>query len=160
MSWAMTAVAVVSVVAAGVSAYGQYEAGESAKEAADYNAKMQERAAADALQRGSIEAAQNKERTRKLIATQIANSGASGFDTSTGTPLDLAVEAKGYGELDALTTINNAQRVAAGGKSQADLDRFQGRAASNAGTIGAAGTLISGAANSYYGYKKGQLAKP
>jgi hypothetical protein len=124
---------------------------------------MQERAATDALQRGSIEAAQVKERTRKLISTQIANSGAAGFDTSTGTPLDLAVEAKGYGELDALTTINNAQRVAAGGKAQAQLDRYQGRAASTAGTIGAAGTLISGASNaatSYYGLKKGQLAKP
>ena len=157
--WVSVAVAVVGLIGAGVSAYGSYAAGENAEEAADYNAKRQERAAADALQRGSVDAAQIKERTRKLIATQIANSGASGFDTSTGTPLDLSVEAKGYGELDALTTINNAQRVGAGGKAQAELDRFQGRAASSAGTIGAAGTLISGASNGYYGYKKGMLAK-
>lgn len=158
MTWAFSAVAVISLVGAGISAYGQYSAGESQKEAADYNAKMQDRAAQDALQRGSIEAAQVKDRTRKLIATQIANSGASGFDSSTGTPLDLSVEAKGYGELDALTTINNAQRVASGQKAQAELDRFQGSAASRAGMIGAAGTLISGSSSAYYGYKKGQLA--
>ncbi len=157
MTMAYVAVA-VAVIGAGVSAYGQYSAGESQKEAADYNAKMQDRAAQDALQRGSIESAQIKDRTRKLISMQIANSGASGFDSSTGTALDLSVEAKGYGELDALTTINNAQRVASGQKAQAELDRFQGSAAQRAGTIGAAGTLISGASSAYYGYQKGMLA--
>jgi len=83
--------AAIAIIGVGVSAYSSYAAGENAEEAADYNAKMQERAAADALQRGSVDAAQIKERTRKLIATQIANSGASGFDSSTGTPLDLSV---------------------------------------------------------------------
>lgn len=150
----------VSVIGAGVSAYGQYEQGQSAKKAGEYNAEMSKRAADDALQRGSIDAAKIKDNTRKLISTQIANSGASGFDSSTGTPLDLSVEAKGYGELDALTTINNAQRQASGLNAQATLDRYQGNASARAGTIGAAGTLISGAASSYYGYKKGQLAKP
>lgn len=159
MTMAYIAVA-VSVIGAGVSAYGQYEQGQSAKKAANYNAEMDKRAADDALQRGSIEAAKVKENTRKLISTQIANSGASGFDSSTGTALDLSVEAKGYGELDALTTINNAQRQASGLEAQADLDRYQGRASARAGTIGAAGTLISGASSSYYGFKKGQLATP
>lgn len=157
MTMAYVAVA-VSVIGIGVSAAGQYQQGQSQKKAAEYNAEMDKRAADDALQRGSIDAAKIKENTRKLISTQIANSGASGFDSSTGTPLDLSVEAKGYGELDALTTINNAQRVASGQMAQSELDRFQGKAAARAGTMGAAGTLISGAASSYYGFKKGMLA--
>lgn len=157
MTMAYIAVA-VAVIGAGVSAYGSYEQGQSAKKAAEYNAEMNQRAADDALQRGSIEAARVKENTRKLISSQIAASGASGFDSSTGTSLDLSVEAKGYGELDALTTINNAQRQASGMDAQATLDRFQGSASARAGTISAAGTLISAAGSSYYGYKKGMLA--
>lgn len=158
MTWAAVA---ISIIGAGVSAYGQYEQGQSQKKAANYNAEMDRRAADDALQRGAIDAARIKENTRKLISTQIANSGASGFDSSTGTALDLSVEAKGYGELDALTTINNAQRQASGLEAQSVLDRYQGKASGRAGTMGAAGTLISGAgsaASSYYGIKKGALS--
>ena len=158
MTMAYVGIAVISLVGTGISAYGMYEQGQSAKKAGEYNAEMNQRAADDALQRGSIDAARVKENTRKLISSQIAASGASGFDSSTGTPLDLSVEAKGYGELDALTTINNAQRQASGLEAQATLDRFQGSASARAGTMGAAGTLISGSASSYYGYKKGMLA--
>lgn len=149
----------ISVIGAAVSAASQYQAGQSQKEAANYNARMQERAANDALNRGAIEASQVKDKTRRLISAQIAASGAAGFDSSTGTNLDLSTEAAGFGELDALKTINNSQRQAAGMSAQANLDRFQGAAASRAGTMNAAGTLLSGAGSAYYGFKKGQLSE-
>jgi hypothetical protein len=149
----------VTVIGASVSAYGQYESGQSQKKAAEYNATMQNRAADDAMQRGAIDAAAVKERTRKLISTQIANSGAAGFDSGTGTALDLSTEAAGFGELDALKTINNSQRVASGQQAQANLDLFQGSSAARTGTLNAAGTLFSGAGNagrSYYSVKTGR----
>jgi len=157
MTMAYVAVA-VSVVGMGISAYGQYEKGQSDKAAMEYNAEMDERAAHDLLEKGAHDAARLKEQTRKLISAQTAAGGASGFDTSVGTPLDLSVEAAGFGELDALTTINNAQRQGSGMKAQATLDRYQGKMSAQAGTLNAAGTVFQGAGNAYYGYKKGVLA--
>ena len=157
MSLAYTSLA-VAVLGIGVSAYSSYEQGQSAKDAADYNAAMSDRAALESLQKGAIEAAHVKERTRKLIASQVAASGAAGFDSTSGTPLDLSVEAAGFGELDALTTINNAQRGASAGFAQGQLDRYQGKMSSQAGSLNAAGTVLQGSGNAYYGFKKGQLA--
>lgn len=161
MSWVAVAIGVTSLVASGISAYGQYESGQTQKKAMEYNAEMDNRAANDALQRGAIDAAAVKERTRKLISSQIAASGAAGFDSTTGTALDLSTEAAGYGELDALKTMRNAQLTASGMQAQANLDLYQGNAAARSGTLSAAGTMLSGtasAAGGYYG-NRGLISK-
>jgi hypothetical protein len=145
---------VVSAIGTGISAYSSYASGQTTKKAAEYTAEMDRRASQDALQLGAAEGADAKQRARQIIARQNAATGAAGFDSSTGTPLDLATEAAGFGELDALKSINNAQRRASGLNAQANLTTYQGRMAAQGGLLTAGGTLFSGAAsamNSFYG---------
>jgi hypothetical protein len=140
-----------SLIGSGVSAYASYESGQSQKKAAEYNSEMQQRAANDALQRGAQEGADAKQHARQVISRQIAASGAAGFDSSTGTALDLSTEAAGFGELDALKSINNAQRQASGLNAQAGLTNYQGKMAGQGGLLTAGGTLFSGAGSAFYG---------
>jgi hypothetical protein len=144
-------------ISTGVSVYGQIQAGENAKDVADYNSEMQRRAALDANQRGSADAADKRQETRRLIARQHAIMGAGGFDPNSGTNLSLMTETAGQGELDGLKIRYNAQRQAAGLNAQADLTTSQGKAAQSAGYMNAAGSILSDASNaglSYYSMKK------
>lgn len=152
----LTIAAVSATVGAGVSTYAQYQAGQSAKEAGEYNAEMGRRKAQDSLQRGAIEAGAKRDQARKVASTQAEAGAMSGVDISFGTPLALLTETAGLGELAALRTSNNATREAWGLKAQADLDEFQGDAAGRAGTLNAAGTFLGGASSAYMGYKAGK----
>jgi hypothetical protein len=146
----------VSLAGTGVSAYGQVQAGKNANATAKFNAEMQNRAAHDAEVRGSLDAADKRQETRQLIARQIAALSGTGADLTSGTALDLMTESAGMGALDALRIRYNAQNQAAGLNAQADIGRFEGRAAQRAGYMNAAGTLLSGAssaATGYYGMK-------
>lgn len=157
--WVAVSMAVISLIGVGVSATAQVSAADAANDAAKYNAEMQKRAANDALTRGAADAAAVKERSRRMIASQVAAQSAEGFDSSTGTALELSTETAGFGELDALKTINNAQRKASGMNAQADLDLFQGRSAQSAGYLNATGTVFSGigsTAGSFFGSAGGK----
>jgi hypothetical protein len=144
---AAIAAIVATAASTSVAVYGQVAAAENAKETADYNAEMQRRAALDASQRGSADAADKRQETRRMIARQHAIMGGSGFDPNSGTNLSLMTETAGQGELDALKIRNNAARTAAGLNAQADLTTAQGDAALSAGQMNAGGTILSGLAN-------------
>lgn len=152
MSMAYVAVA-ITVVAAAVSAYGQYTAGENAKEAADYNAKVNDEKARDSLQRGADEASDIRARARRVASAQNESFAMSGVEGNTGTSLLLLQETAGMGELDALRTVNNSKREAWGFKSQSELDRFEGRSAKQAGIIGATGTMLNAAGSAAFKLK-------
>lgn len=154
MSGYTAAVALVaSAVGAGVSGVAAYQSGQSQKKAGEYNAKMGELRARDALQRGADEAGEIRAKTRRVASSQAEAGAMSGVDISSGTPLALLTETAGLGELDALRTINNAQREAWGLGAQSELDLFQGRAAGRAGKLNAGGTFLTAAANTYFGAK-------
>lgn len=147
-----------SAVGAGVSAYSAHEQGQSAKKTGEYNKEMQRRKELDALERGADQAAQVRTRARRVAAAQVEGSAISGVDVNSGTPLALLTETAGLGELDALRAMNNAQREAWGYKAQSELDSFSGRAAGRAGNLNAGGSLLTSAANSYYGFKAAKAA--
>lgn len=154
---AVGAAAVATTVAGiGMSAYSAIASGESQRQAANYNAKVQENAAADALQRGADAAAERRSQTRQLMSQQVTGNAAAGISSNTGTALDLLSETAGYGELDALRIVNNSQRQAYGMQAQAELDRYQGGVASRTGKLNAGASLLSGASNAFYGMRAGQ----
>ena len=155
MTMAYVALA-VAVVGAGTSAYGQYAAGENATEVADYKDGVEKNAAIDAQNRGTVAAAEHRDKVKRMIGTQRASMAASGVASDTGTGLDLLAETAGMGELDALRILNNSQREAEGLNSQAQLTTMQGKFSKNAGTLSAGASLLSGASNAYYGFKAGQ----
>lgn len=167
-----TAALALSVLGTGMSAYGQYQQGQQQKSQAEFAAKVSERNAAiaednakvedvqakDALQRGADQAAQVRERTTRVNAALRANQGGSGVLTDTGTALDLLVQNTGTGQLDALTTLSNAQREAYGHevgawnqragagtlRDQAAGYRSAGANAASSGVFSAGSTLVTG----------------
>jgi len=149
--------AVMAVVGTSVSAYSAVASGESQKEAADYNAKVGQMKAQDALQRGAIDAAAKRDQAREVASTQAEGMAMSGVALDTGTPLALLTETAGLGELDALKVKNNAVLEGWGYKAQSDLDQFQGRNARTAGYLNGAGTFLGGTSNAYFGAKQAGL---
>lgn len=189
-------IAIMAVTTA-VSAYGQMQQasaqadalrvqGENQRRIAEYNAQIQENnatiaernseraeeRAVDAIRRGANEAATVRDRIRRINATGRATQGSSGLLVEGGNFADVMDQNLVFGEMDALTQINNAEREAYGYKTdaynfevdamnlnaQADLTRAGGQAAfdakrmsannvKQAGRLAATDTLLSGATN-------------
>lgn len=164
-----TAALAVAAVGAGVSAYGQYQAGQAAKDQASYqsavarnNAILAERAAQDALARGELAERKQNIQTAQLLGRQKAVFAANGVDPNLGSALDLTTDTAGFGKLDALTIRANAEREALNYRTQgmnfqgeAGLADARGRSAATAGMIGAGSTALTGAgsvASKWYDY--------
>lgn len=159
---------VMAIGAAAVSAYGQYQAGQAAEAAGDYNAQVQENNAKVAEQyakaaeeRGETEARQRRIDAERMASRQTAVLAAKGIDISTGTPLDILGDTAMYGELDAQTIKYNAgleayqqRNQASNFRSSAEISRMEGSQAAKAGTIGAVGTLLGGAAKAGNQYRQ------
>ena len=114
---------IASTVIGSVSAYNQQKA--AAQEAdfqaqvAKNNAVIAEDNAAKTRDTGYTEANRQRLKTVSAISSQKAGLAASGIDSSFGTSNDLTASTEYYGEMDALTTLNNAN-------SQADAYMAQG----------------------------------
>lgn len=156
-----------SIAAAGISAYGMYQQGQSQKALGEYNAKVsennaivQQQAAEDARRRGDIAEDAQRRQTRQMLAAQRAAIGAQGGVLTDQSTEAILADTAQFGELDALTVRNNAAREAWGLEvganntlAQAEASRFQGQAASRAASLSAVGTLIGGVSNAYTGYR-------
>jgi hypothetical protein len=146
----MTATAIaLSAAGTAVAAYGAYQQGQTAKKIANYNAKMSEFAADDAIKRASIAADAQRNRARQILAQQRAVMGASGLESDTGTFGQVLEQTATLGELDARQIEANAQREAWGLRSQASLTRAQGSWDAQSGSLSAFGTLLGGASKAY-----------
>lgn len=137
----------LALMAAGTmaSAYGTYQQGQAANDAAKYNAKMAEYAAQDAQRRGEEEAAAIQRKASSLKSSQRVAQAAHGLDVGYGTAQDLQDETDFFGQMDAATARTNAANQAWSYRSQGKLARAEGRAAAYQGALGATGTLLSGA---------------
>lgn len=97
------------------------------KGALDYlNMTGAEVGAQDALQRGSMAAAQLRMRGNQLAGQQKAAYAASGVDSSSGSAADTLASTRAMAELDAQTAKNNAAREALGYKQRAFQYGLQG----------------------------------
>jgi hypothetical protein len=167
MSGYTSAIAVITaVVSAGVGAYSSVAQGEAQKEQADYQAKINENNAKiaemqqiDEQNRAAAAYAEKIDDKRRIIATQRARSG--GVEADSGTFGQLQDETSTLAGLDALKLLNNGQRSAWGlevdqnnSLAQASANRMAGNQAVAAGQIGAASSLLSGAANAMSIYSK------
>lgn len=148
---------------------------ENQKRIADYNAQVQENAAivsdrnaeladnraVDAVRRGANEAAEIRERVQRMNATGRAMQGSSGLLVDEGNFADILDQNLVFGEVDALQTVNNAEREAYGFRmdahnfsvqgtdlrNQAGITRAGGQAAFDAGMSSAANTKRAGLLN-------------
>lgn len=127
---------------------------------ADMNAKISERRAIDAIERGKVEEQKKRQEVGKIKGQQIVAMSANGVDLTFGSPLDVLVDTAVLGELDALTIRSNAYREsydyqvdAANKRAQANLHRMEASSAKQGGWLSAAGTLLTGAGKAYQSYK-------
>jgi len=157
---------IATVASTALGAYGQIQAGQQAQAAANYNAAVARnneiiagRQAEDALKRGQVAEDEQRRRTRAMAGTQRAALAASGVQLDQGSPVDILSDTAQFGELDALTIRNNAEREAYGYRVQgmnfgaeAGLQQSRASSAMTSAAIGAGSTLLSGAASAYDRY--------
>ena len=88
-----------------------------------------------------------------VIARAMKSASVSAAGLTSGNALDLTAETVQFGQLDALTTINNAQRQAAGLQFQADNSRAQAKIEKQSGMLGAGATLLNSTLTGLSAYK-------
>lgn len=105
------------------------------EDVAEQNALIYEQAASDAIQRGADDAAAEREFSRRSNSRGRATAGSSGFQVDTGTNIDLLVQNRAIGEMNALTVMNNAEREAYGYKLDATAERNRAKGIRYTGDI-------------------------
>lgn len=142
MSFVITG-AVITAAGVGLTAYGQYEAGQTRKSTANYNAKLAENEAIAIEQRVHAESRQLQKEKERLQAAQRAGFAKTGAVITEGTPLLLMAEQAGTIELDILNMQRTGAMRAQASRSEAELSRFAGKQAARAGAIQAGTTILS-----------------
>lgn len=168
----MTGIALGSViVGTAVSMYGQKKAGDAAKAAGEsaaqqqeFNARVAELQADDALARGLDEESRFRTSVRGLIGSQRAGFAGQGVDVGVGSAADVQADAAYLGELDSLQIRANAEREAWGYRVEAsdrrmaaDVARKGGQAAQTASRWGMASTALGATSSllmSRYGWDR------
>jgi len=125
------------------SVVGQISAGRSAKKAADYNAAIYERQAAQSRERGKLNAKRVRQKNRRIFGANLAAAGKNGL-SSVSSLQDVVADNASQGELDALLAEYDGNINASNLQAQASSERFRGRQARNASYAKALGTGLSG----------------
>lgn len=137
-----------------MSAYGAYQQGEAAKDAASYNAKVAEIQRQDALDRGQGDQEALGRKIGGLRGQQTANMAANGLDLTSGTPAAVLAQTDYYGLEDQRTVANNTAREAAGFGYRGDMARATSGSIDPGMAAGASLLTNSGnVADRWYKYK-------
>lgn len=145
----------VMVIGTGVQAYGQYKQGQFQKDMSKYQASLERQRAGYAQKQGEIEAAAAEKRHRQIVGaglTAFAGNGVlleSREDAAASMwEVDQAKELAYDKEL----IKTNAELAAWGFKTNAAALKEQGKMDAWAGTMGAVGTIFSGAGSTMASY--------
>lgn len=134
-----------SVVGAGSAIMG----GIQQKEAADTNAELTRRQAAQEKDAAVAQAEKIRRAGRQQQAEATANLAASGISVGAGTPIRISNEIYRTSEQDAYQTILSGARAQTSGNIQAGMLNASGDNAMTSGLINAGGSLLGGAAATY-----------
>lgn len=135
--------AVVSLAGAGVAGYSQIQQGKSQQAIANYNAKVQESQALQAEQDARVKANAQRSANQALMSKQRALYSKAGV-TAGGSPLLVQAEQAAVLEMQALDIERTGNVKASYARSQAELDKFSGKAAAKAGKMQGYSTILMG----------------
>ncbi len=155
-----TAFVIASLATAGVQAYASVQQGNAAYQAGMYNAQIADRNAQSAENEqknvqdaAAIERRRLGERVRAERGEMIAKYANMGLDTEFGTPADLVGDVQRAYDIDRsilgkneMTEIERLDRQKADYLDSAAMSRAEAKGARKAGLMGAAGSLLQGAA--------------
>lgn len=148
-----TAVLAITAITAAISAGSAIKQGNDQKKIANANADAQEQAGRDTINASNAQASQQRQQGRQLAGRQAAAFGANGTDMTSGSALNTFGDTAAGTQLDALTTINNGERQAAGMDFQASVNRAQGKMDQQAGYTKATTTILNSALSGYSAYQ-------
>ncbi|MEQ9887609.1 hypothetical protein ABRP55_13770 [Pectobacterium zantedeschiae] len=146
------AVGVAVLAASAMQAYSQNQSAKATAKAANTNAEIAEGQAKDAINRGNANADRVRQQYRQQAGAQAAAMGASGSELSSGTALDIFGDTAAIGELDAMTTFNNAEREAYGFRAQGSSFRNDASVARLQGKNAVASTIMTAPLKAYGAY--------
>ena len=156
-----TLAAIAGLAAGGISAYGQYQSGQQAEQAYNYNAQIA-RQEADLIKKGAdLDEFRSRKQLRQVVGSQVAGYAASGVEF-TGSPLDVIADTIANAELEIAISKFNAEMGARGKISEAGQMKRQGKQARTASQIQAASTLLATAGDygsKYYVPKKTKIGE-
>jgi len=151
----VSAAAVITVIAAGVQAYGQYQQSQQKAAVYKYNAQVATNNAASARNAAAIDEYQIREKNKAVMATQRARYAKANLQLSMGSPLEIMAASSRQAELDAQIARYRGELGASGYESQASLLKQQSKSIRQAGVISAGASLLSGAASASSTYASG-----
>jgi len=138
--------ATAAIVAGTVLTAGSmYQSGETNEAIAKHNAVLGEFRAQDSERRGKVLAQQQRKEFEQIKGSNRVAFATQNIALDTGTPALLEAETDMLAELAVNTTQTNAALEAWGLRASAQQSVLEGKLASQAGALGAAGTLLSGA---------------
>jgi hypothetical protein len=120
----------MSAIGSSISAYSQYKSGQSQQAAYNYNAAIDTENMQEQLSSSDA-------KYQKLIGKQRTLYAAAGVDIASGSPL-LTAAATAY------TGAEEASYIEASGTEKANLEKYYGQQASDAGTTSAFSTFLTG----------------
>lgn len=120
-----------------LTAAGSVAEGEAADTAARFNASQLEKSAVRVKEKAKEDERIFRTSVRKQRASNVAGVAASGIEL-TGSPLEVLMDNAVNAELDALNIRHAGEVQASNLRSEAAMTRIGGRAARQAGNIGAA----------------------
>lgn len=136
--------AVAGLAGTAVSAVGAIAAGNAQNDVAQYNAKIADNNATAERERASYDAGLIKDERRRVVGSQKAAMAANGLDISSGSPLAVLGDTTGQAEMDILARLYGGESAATAYGNDATRMRIEGKAAKQAGKIGAGSTLLTG----------------
>ncbi len=151
-----------------MSAGGQIYQGQAAKQQGKYeqavanqNAELEGRAQRDAISRGETDQKQHYRKLAQAMGEARVKNASAGLDVGFGSAASFENDIALIGGEDALALNENTIKQVQGYdisannyRSQGQAAAMRGKAASTAGYIGAAGTLLSAASSGYGQYMK------
>ena len=138
----------LAVGSTAMNALGSIRQGQEQQAAANYNAAVADQNAKIAQDQAARAEADQRRQAEKLAGEQVAAYAASGV-TEEGSPLKVMYQSAQEAEMDALNIRYQGYLNARQQTAEADLQRYQGRAALQAGYIGALGELFKGGSKVY-----------
>jgi hypothetical protein len=141
-----------------IQGFGQYQSGQQAQGAYNYNAALQYQNAQVVRQSADLTEYQQKKNLESIVGRQQAQYAASGVSVTSGSPMDVMVETLSKGYLDIAISRYNSEIAARGYESQAEMDRYYGKQAAREGSMRAGLSLLESAADYKQPRKKDELS--
>jgi hypothetical protein len=155
MTYATTALIVLSAASAGIAAYSGYTQAQTSKKIAENNANVADMQAKDALARGEKARIAAHQRGQQIEGQQRTALSARGLDLSEGTANDILGQTDFFTQTDEATARTNARKEAFNAEAQKANYQLQEDGVNPGLTL--AGGLLSGGsavADKWYRYGK------